>query len=134
MSNEFLRVAVALIARGGRYLIRQRPPLPNSPMPGYWEFPGGKCHAGESLIDCVRREILEEVGLPIDVLRLRRTVRHVYPHAHVELYFYDCILSDDRAEPAAETGFRWVAVDDLPNRRFPGGNDPIVRELIGEQG
>ena len=42
------RVGIGLIGRAGRYLIRQRPALPSSPMPGFWEFPGGKCNPGES--------------------------------------------------------------------------------------
>jgi mutator protein MutT len=125
-------VAIALIARGGRYLIRRRPPLPGSPMPGKWEFPGGKCHDGELPDDCVRREILEEVGLPIRVDRLRQVIEHVYPHGHVLLYFFDVSLADPTAEPDPTTGFVWAAADALPGRDFPGANAPIIAELVAE--
>jgi mutator protein MutT len=101
-------------------------------MPGFWEFPGGKCHEGERPAETTRRECLEEVGLPIVVLRLRRIVRHEYPHGRVELHFFDAVTSDPAAEPGPETGFRWVAARDLPGYTFPGANDAIVAELVGE--
>ncbi len=126
-------VAIALIrSADGRYLIRRRPPTPGSPMPGYWEFPGGKCEAGESPEDCVRREILEEVGLPIVVQRLRRIVDHVYPHGHVILSFFDCVLIHADPGPDPATGFLWARTAELEKREFPEANEPIIAELIEE--
>ncbi len=124
------RVAIGLIGRSGRYLIRQRPPLPGSPMPGYWEFPGGKCEPGETPEQAARREILEEVGLAVEVVRLRRLIEHRYPHGFVALHFFDCRTADPTAEPDPGTGFRWVAAADLPGYQFPGANDAIVAELV----
>ncbi len=99
-------------------------------MPGYWEFPGGKCHDDELPEATARRECFEEVGLPIVVKALRRIVRHVYPHGFIALHFFDCETADPAAEPDPATGFRWVAATDLPHYTFPGGNDPIVAELV----
>lgn len=132
MNQQAIPVAVALIERAGHYLIRQRPALPGSPMPGYWEFPGGKCEPGETLAACARREIQEEAGLCIDVLRLRRVIHHEYPHARVALSFFDCQTSDPSANPDPETGFRWVPVHELPSYQFPGANEPIVEDLCRE--
>lgn len=125
-------VAIGLIERDGRYLIRQRPPLPGSPMPGYWEFPGGKCEPGEQPEAAVLRECLEEVGLELVVNRLRRVVRHVYPHGFVELHFFDCTTADPQAEPARATGFRWVAAAELPRYTFPGANDTVIADIVSE--
>jgi mutator protein MutT len=127
-------VAIALIRRGRAFLIRKRPPLPGSPMPGRWEFPGGKCEPGEAPETCARREILEEVGVPIRVVRLRRVVEHVYPHGHVRLHFFDAALDPEGAEPPAGGGFRWCDVRDLPALDFPEANDAIIRELEAESG
>ncbi len=132
VGHEGIRVAIGLVARGGRYLIRQRPPLPGSPMPGYWEFPGGKCHDGESPEEAARRECLEEIGLAVVVRSKRRVITHRYPHGLVELWFFDCETEDPLAEPAEESGFRWVPARDLPSYRFPGANEPIVEELLIE--
>ena len=129
---EPIRVGIGLIGREGRYLIRQRPPAPGSPMPGYWEFPGGKCHDGESAAAAAVRECFEEVGLAVVVIRMRRVVRHVYPHGFVELNFYECETAEPDAEPEQATGFRWVAVPDLPSYQFPGANETVVADLVAE--
>jgi mutator protein MutT len=130
--GEPTRVGIGLIGRGGSYLIRRRPPLPGSPMPGYWEFPGGKCHEGESPEHCARRECREEVGLDVRVVRPRRVVRHVYPHGFVELHFFECEPEPIAAEPAEGSGFRWVPVPELPNYTFPGANETVVADLLKE--
>lgn len=126
------RVGIGLIRRGDRYLIRQRPHLPGSPMAGYWEFPGGKCEPGESPEDCTRRECVEEAGLAVVIQARRRIVRHIYPHGSVEMHFFDCLPETDDAEPAPGTGFIWVGVQELPHYTFPGANETIVADLIRE--
>jgi 8-oxo-dGTP diphosphatase len=127
-----VRVSIGVIGRDGRYLIRRRPPLPGSPMPGYWEFPGGKADPGESPEATVIRECREEVGVAIVPTRLRRVIVHRYPHGLVELSFFDCETADPHAEPTPGSGFRWVDARDLAGYTFPGANDPIVAELAAE--
>jgi 8-oxo-dGTP diphosphatase len=130
--NAPIRVGIGLVARDGRYLIRQRPELPGSPMPGYWEFAGGKCEPGETAEEAARRECGEEIGVPVRVRRLRQVITHQYPHGLVELYYFDCELADPTAEPSASSGFRWVEAQDLPAYRFPGANEPVVEDLVRE--
>lgn len=128
-----IRVGIALVGRGGAYLIRRRPPLPGSPMPGYWEFPGGKCDPDEPPEAATARECLEESGLAIVVGPRRRVATHEYPHGRVELHYFDCVPADPRAEPDRASGFRWVAAGELPALRFPEANGPILKELAQEQ-
>jgi 8-oxo-dGTP diphosphatase len=125
-----VRVGIALIGRDGRYLVRQR--LAGSDLAGRWEFPGGKCEPGESPAEATRRECFEEVGIEVVVGRCRREVSHHYPHARVELSFFDCSPRDAGAEPDPATGFRWVAARDLASLDFPEANGPIVEELARE--
>jgi mutator protein MutT len=127
MDERPTRVGIGLVGRGGRYLIRQRPP--GTAMAGYWEFPGGKCEPGETPEQATLRECREETGLDVHLGPLRRVVVHRYPHAWVELSYFDCTTADPRAEPALETGFRWVHAARLPNLPFPDANGPILEEL-----
>ena len=124
------RVGIGLIGRDGMYLIRQRPP--GAALPGVWEFPGGKCEPDESPEMAALRECREETGLDVIIVRTRRVVTHRYPHAWVEMTFFDCETADPRAEPGPETGFVWVAADRLSSLTFPGANDAIVAELVEE--
>jgi mutator protein MutT len=120
-------VGIGLIARGGSYLIRQRPA--GTALAGSWEFPGGKCEPAESPAAATLRECREELGLAVVLGRLRRVVLHRYPHAWVELYYYDCATEEPLAEPEPGTGFRWVPAVELPSLSFPEANEPILREL-----
>ena len=124
-----IRVGIGLIERAGSFLIRLRPEAPGSPMPGYWEFPGGKCEGDESPEAATSRECAEETGLRIVLQGRRRVVRHRYPHGLVELHYFDAAPAEDVAEPDPGSGFRWVAAADLPRLRFPDANGPILLDL-----
>ncbi|RJG03707.1 NUDIX domain-containing protein [Noviherbaspirillum sedimenti] len=80
-------VAVGILMQAdGDILLAQRPP--GKPYAGYWEFPGGKVEAGESILDALKREFVEELGVEILSAEPWCGVEHVYPHAHVRLHFY----------------------------------------------
>jgi mutator protein MutT len=59
--QEMIDVVAAVIVRDGRYLICQRPV--EKAHGGLWEFPGGKVHFGETLMQAVKRELAEELAI-----------------------------------------------------------------------
>jgi 8-oxo-dGTP diphosphatase len=80
-------VAVGILMRAdGDVLLGQRPE--GKPYAGYWEFPGGKVESEESVLDALRREFVEELGIEIVSAEPWCCVEYVYPHAHVRLHFY----------------------------------------------
>jgi 8-oxo-dGTP diphosphatase len=114
-------VAVGILMKpNGDVLLGQRPA--GKPYAGYWEFPGGKVEAGESIPDALRREFVEELGIHIGAAEPWCGVEHRYPHAHVRLHFY--ISRDWRGEPQSLEGqaFAWqgsVAVEPLLPATIP---------------
>ena len=124
-----VQVGIGLIERGGSFLIRQRPATPGSPMPGLWEFPGGKVEPGETPAAATARECREEVGLDVTVGSLNRRLIHEYPHGLVELFYFHAHPTDPRAEPGSKSGFRWVHSADLPAYTFPPANDALIADL-----
>jgi len=99
-------VAVGILMKAnGDVLLAQRPP--GKPYAGYWEFPGGKVEAGESIFDALKREFEEELGLQVQSAEPWCGVEYVYPHAHVRLHFY--ISRDWQGEPQSLEGqaFSW---------------------------
>ena len=120
-------VGIGLIRRGGDFLVRRRPE--GTVYAGYWEFPGGKCEPGETPAQTTARECREETGLEVVVGRLRRVIEHRYPHGPVRLFFFDCVPADPAAEPAADSGSRWVPAIQLLSLRFPEANEPLLEEL-----
>jgi 8-oxo-dGTP diphosphatase len=84
--REPVDVAVGvLIARDGRFLLTSRPD--GKVYAGYWEFPGGKVEAGESVEGALRRELHEELGITIGAAVPWQVTMHDYPHALVRLHF-----------------------------------------------
>ena len=119
-------VTAAVIRRDGSYLVTRR--LRGTHLEGCWEFPGGKCDDGESLVACLEREIVEELGARVQVSDEIHTVAHSYPERTVELHFFLCELLD---EPRAVLGqeMRWVAAEDLHSLEFPPADADLIEIL-----
>ena len=80
-------VAVGIIVKeDGSYLLGQRPE--GKPYAGYWEFPGGKLEAGESVFQALFRELKEELGIEIVASEPWKIIEHDYPHAYVRLHLH----------------------------------------------
>jgi 8-oxo-dGTP diphosphatase len=67
-------------------LLSQR--LYGKPMAGYWEFPGGKVRQGELVLDALKRELMEELGIKVVSAKPWCGIDYTYPHARVRLHFY----------------------------------------------
>jgi mutator protein MutT len=128
---EPIQVAAALIVGEGRYLITQR--RAGVHMGGLWEFPGGKREPGESLEDCLRRELREELGIEITPPTLFRVIHHEYPEKAVELHFFKCAISSGRPRPLGCEDLRWVAPEELDQFPLPPADQPLVEALRGER-
>lgn len=95
-NNPIIHVVVGVLRNAaGEYLFAQRPT--GKPMAGYWEFPGGKIETGETHLQALQRELIEELGITIRNGTPWRTIEHVYPHAHVQLHFI--IVTEWEGEP-----------------------------------
>ena len=106
MDSAYLEVCAAVAFRDGKLLLASR--RPGGSLAGKWEFPGGKQGEGESLADCIRRELQEELGLEItDALELFSLV-HRYPEKTVRLHFMLCDVAEN-CRPEAKEGqsFGW---------------------------
>jgi mutator protein MutT len=122
-------VTAAVIEQDGRYLVTRR--QRGVHLEGYWEFPGGKCEPGESLADCLRRELQEELGTDAAVGEEIFTVTHDYAEKTVELHFLACRLT---GEPAPRLGqeMRWVPREQLKSLKFPPADDGLITVLAAE--
>ncbi len=123
-----VEVTAALVRDAdGRYLITQR--RRGSHLEGLWEFPGGKRHVDESLPECLRRELLEELGADFQVGEHVETVRWEYPDRVIVLHFYRCRLRAGTIAPLEGQAMAWVRPEDFSRYEFPPADAELIRRL-----
>jgi len=116
-------VAAAVVERDGRFLVTRR--IKGTHLEGLWEFPGGKCDAGESLAECLEREIAEELGARVSVGEEIFRITHEYPGRSITLHFFACSLTGD-PRPLIGQEMQWVARKDLRSLEFPPADDRLI--------
>ncbi|MBM4127603.1 MAG: (deoxy)nucleoside triphosphate pyrophosphohydrolase [Nitrospira sp.] len=122
-----IEVAAGLIWQDGRYLITRR--KPGVHLAGLWEFPGGKREKDESLVECLQRELFEELGVRVDLPIPYRIVRHDYPEKTVELHFFRCAIEEGDPAPVECAEIRWVLPEELTQFTFPPADHVIIEAL-----
>jgi A/G-specific adenine glycosylase len=80
---------------------------------GLWEFPGGKCEDGETLAECLAREMYEELGVEVEVRDPVMVVPHAYTHFRITLHAFWCRLRSGEPRCLDCAAFRWVNPQDL---------------------
>ena len=119
-----ITVGIGLIWFGDKLAVGVRPP--GSALAGRHEFPGGKCHSGETPVEAAIRECEEETGLCVEALGLRLRTLHRYVHGRIDLHFFDCrpTVGTELKPP-----FVWVPVAELSALHFPDGNAEVLEDL-----
>jgi mutator protein MutT len=125
---RIIDVAAALIFRGGKLLITQRPS--GSHLAGLWEFPGGKREESESFQQCLVRELMEELGIEVAVGEEVKTVVHTYPEKTVRLKFFQCQWRKNEPQTLGCPALRWIGRDELTQYEFPPA-DKTLLECLG---
>jgi 8-oxo-dGTP diphosphatase len=130
--REAVDVAVGvLIDRQGQFLLTSRPD--GKVYAGYWEFPGGKLEAGETVEQALKRELHEELGITIGHAHPWKVEMVDYPHALVRLHF--CKVFDWQGEFEMREG-QSMAWAELPVQVAPvlPGTVPVLRWFAEERG
>jgi 8-oxo-dGTP diphosphatase len=123
--------AVMLRAEGREFLLAQRPE--GKVYAGYWEFPGGKVEAGETVRQALIRELQEELGITVTACSPWLTRVFTYPHATVRLNFWRVTAWEGEigiTAPLEHSAFDWLPIGQ-PATVAPilPANDPILKAL-----
>lgn len=125
------KVAAGIIIHKEKILIAQR--KHGKSLEYKWEFPGGKLEEGETLPQCLERELMEELKLPISVGDYFMTSTYTYEFGTIELnaYFAKCEKEDLSYHPDHEQA-RWVTLEEIGQYEFPPADKPILEALLKE--
>lgn len=129
MSNESQRkqIAIGVLKQADQVLLSVR--QKHQAYADYWEFPGGKVEAGETVEQALIREFHEEVGIETHDWQPLIQIPWDYEHASVMLNVY--VSESFSGEPHGKEGqeVSWVNVSELEGYRFPEANAGIVSAL-----
>ncbi len=106
-----ITVTAGVLRRGRAVLLTKRPA--DGLLGGLWEFPGGKQEPGETLPDCLARELREELGVEVTVGEEIGLFRHAYSHFKVVLHAFECAVVSGEPRPLASDGLAWVDMGKL---------------------
>lgn len=139
MAKEYPSVPVVgvggVVVRSGRALIVRRA---QEPRKGEWSLPGGVVELGERLVDAVRREVLEETGLEVDVGPIVETFDRVHHDTDGRVRFHfvivDYLCRAVTGDPVAGTDAEdvaWVTAEELDAYGVNPHAAAVIRKGLG---
>jgi 8-oxo-dGTP diphosphatase len=125
---KHLDVAIAVVFCNSKILIARR--KAGGVLGGFWEFPGGKREPGESLEDCVRRELLEELAMRVQPVVSFVPIQYQYPDRYVTLHPFLCTHESGKPQLLACDEIRWIEPKQLRDFSFPPANHQLIEQVI----
>lgn len=122
-------VGAAVILDGrNRIMIAQRKPE-GGMLAGLWEFPGGKIAEGETMPECIARELKEEMGLTLEVGAELTVVHHAYSHFTIELHAHFARILKGSPRHLDCADHAWVTLDEMDRYPFSKADLTIIEAL-----
>lgn len=126
-----IQVTAAIICQNNKYLICKR--KPSDSCPNLWEFPGGKLEEGETLVECLSREIKEELNLVVKIKGIFAETYYEYPEKKISFTFYIAEIISGKMVLRVHKSAKWVSPEELKQYKFCPADIEIVERLINEQ-
>lgn len=127
---KHIHVTCAIIEQDGLVLAAQRSADMN--LPHKWEFPGGKIDPGESAEECLRREMIEEMGIRVSVGKSLPATTHQYPKFAVTLYPFICSIASGEIVLHEHAAIDWLPPEDLPTLDWAEADVPVIESYLAE--
>jgi 8-oxo-dGTP diphosphatase len=130
-NGEHIHVACAIIEHDGLVLAAQR--KEGMRMALKWEFPGGKIDPGESPEECVKRELVEELGVTVTADRPLDPVTHRYSFFTVTLYPFVCTILSGEITLHEHAAILWLPPDALPSLDWAEADIPLIDDYVASR-
>lgn len=127
---KHIEVVAAIIINDNKILCVQRNVNKLSYISMKYEFPGGKMEPGETKVETIKREILEELKMNINVHEEFLTVTHEYPDFILTMHSFICSCYDPKVTLTEHIDFKWLDKNNLEGLDWAAADVPIVEKLI----
>ena len=121
------KVTAAILVKDGKILIAKR--KADDRLASRWEFPGGKVEQSETPQACLKREMLEEFGIKVSVVRFLGESIYHYDHGSIKLLAYLTSWQSGKMASNDHADYRWVSADQLPAYDFAPADIPFVKKI-----
>lgn len=122
-----ITVTAAIIIDNGKVLAARK--KTGLHLAGYWEFPGGKVEEGEDQIDCLHRELLEELGITCEIEEYLGESIYSYGEKTIRLVGYIARAPRGDFELTDHDALRWLSLDELDWVEWAPADIPLVQAL-----
>ncbi|WP_236023118.1 (deoxy)nucleoside triphosphate pyrophosphohydrolase [Dictyobacter formicarum] len=120
-------VTAAILMLNGKILIARRK---KGDAPEHkWEFPGGKIEPGETPEQCLKREMMEEFGVEVEVKDFFCSAIYRYQHIEIELLAYHTVYLEGEFQLNAHAEIKWITLEELKDYDFAEADIPIAHKL-----
>ncbi|EAZ80549.1 (deoxy)nucleoside triphosphate pyrophosphohydrolase [Algoriphagus machipongonensis] len=124
-----IAVTCAIIIHNGKILITKR--SDKMDLAGFWEFPGGKVEPDELAEECLKREILEELHIKVEVgTRLSSSRFQISQEKVIELMPFLCSWISGEIKLTEHEEVRWVNIGELESFQWAPADIPIYKEVL----
>lgn len=121
-------VAAGIIRNaGGEILLAER--FRACPSGGTWEFPGGTREEGETLEECLKRELREELGIEVRIDAPLVSIENPYRDVEITLHAFLCTHVSGRPRKIEVKDWRWMKLDELGSVNLTGADRMILEAL-----
>lgn len=125
-------VTAAIIMNNEQILCMQRGKGKYDYLSFKFEFPGGKVESGESNVEGLMRELVEEMDLRVNITPADffLTVQHTYPDFSITLHSYICRVPNREFVMKEHNSHRWLTAEKLITVDWAAADLPIVEKLM----
>ena len=120
-------VVAGVIVKEGRILLARRPK--GKKRAGLWEFPGGKLEPQEGPEEALKRELREELGVEVSVLKRLAEVDFDYPEVPIRLMGYFCRLEEGEPRPLEGQGLGWFSPEEVEGLKLAPADILLWKEV-----
>lgn len=125
--KKHIEVVAAIIKKDNKIFCAQR--ADKGELAKKWEFPGGKIEKNETPEEALKRELVEELKLEVDVKGHFLTVDHEYENFTISLHSYLCEAKSEQITLLEHLDSKWLKLADLDNLDWAAADIPIVDKL-----
>lgn len=129
--NNTIRVCCAIIEDGAKVLAAQRSEEMGRGLK--WEFPGGKIEHNETPGECIKRELMEELGIEVKIKSKLNSHVHKYPDRTIELIPFIVEIVNGIPTPKEHEKLIWESPENLRDLDWAAADVFVLREYFQQK-